>query len=78
MEDVYCFWSVNISGRFPRVFCFRETFPFEEIFQVLLATSTVQVKDFFHFIFFFSIDKVRWGLREVFTMGQGLMIGGKK
>ena len=54
---------------FPRVVGFQVSFPFEEVLELFVLPEVVMTFDGFHFIFHFSIDKVRWGSREVGAVG---------
>ena len=58
--------------RKPRVFFSRVSFPLDEVFVISRGTWVFQ--DLFNFIFFFSIEKVRWWCREIHPVGFIFMI----
>ena len=60
---------------FPGVVTFRVPFPFDEVLERSGSSVTLVVDDTFHFILFFSIDKVRWWLGEVGAVRSCLVIG---
>ena len=60
---------------FPGIVTFRVPFPFDEVLEHSSSSMTLVVNNTFHFIFFFSIDKVRWWLREVRAMRSCFLIG---
>ena len=70
----YFFGMGEISFRFPTVFAGGVSFPFDKV-CVASATSFVQ-EDSFDFIFRLVIDKVRWWIREVFSVDIVVFEGG--
>ena len=71
------FWSVDVFFRLPGVIAHGISLPFDEILQLLAMSEVSMVHDAFYFELFFSIDKVRWGTREVWSVHGVLAIGGK-
>ena len=57
--------GMDIPDRLPRVVAFRVSLPFDQILQGLVAPKEPVITDQLHFVFFFSIDKVRWWPGEV-------------
>ena len=62
----YFFGMCEISFWFPAIFSGGISFPFDQV-GVASAASSVS-KNSFHLIFRLVVDKVRWGLREVFSV----------
>ena len=67
--------GMDVPGRFPCIIAFRVTFPFYEILQGLAAPEMPMIVDLLHFIFRFSIDKVRWWSGEVGAVCGSFAIG---
>ena len=57
--------GVQLVFRFPGVIGLRVSFPFEEILKSFVLPEVAVTFDGLHFVFRFSVDKVRWGSREV-------------
>ena len=69
-------WAVYLSLVFPGIVAFRVSFPFDQVLEPSRPAMTPMVFDLFHFIFFFSSNKVRWGSGEVGAMAGVFVIGG--
>jgi hypothetical protein len=68
--------GVNLRGWFPGVVAFGVSFPFDEVFESSRSSMTSVANDALDFVFFLSIDQIwRW-VREVWSMGGRLLIGG--
>jgi len=67
--------GMDLVSWFPGVVTFRVPFPFDEVLEHSGSSMMLVVDNTFHFIFFFSIDKVRWWLGEVRAMRSHLLIG---
>jgi hypothetical protein len=52
--------------------------PFDEILQLVPSSEMPQGHDSLHFVFFFSVDKVRWGLIVVGAVELCLAIRGQE
>ena len=63
------FRSVQLVFRFPGVIGLQIAFPFKEVLKSFVLPEVVMVSDGFHFVFRFSVDKVRWGSRKVGAVG---------
>jgi hypothetical protein len=61
-------WCMDLIGIFPGIVAFRISFPFDQILQGPLAPMVLMSTDLFHFIFFLSINQIRWQLGEVWSM----------
>ena len=57
--------GTHLVSWFPCTVTFRITLPFDEILELSSPTMTSVVDNALHFIFFFSINKVRWWLGKV-------------
>ena len=66
---------VNLVSGLPRIVTFGVSFPFDEILELSRPPMMSVVEDTFHFVFFFSADKVRWGPGEVWSKGRCFVIG---
>jgi hypothetical protein len=60
---------VQLVFWFPCVVGFRVSFPFEEILKSFFPSKMAVTSDGFYFILRFTVDKVRWGSREVGAVG---------
>jgi hypothetical protein len=67
--------GMDVPGRFPCVVAFWVAFPFYEILQGLVTSEVSVITNLFHFIFRFSVDKVRWWSGEVGAVCGGFAIG---
>ena len=67
--------GMDVPGRFPCVVAFWVAFPFYEILQGPVAPKVSVITDLLHFIFCFSIDKVRWWSGEVGAVCGSFAIG---
>jgi hypothetical protein len=61
--------GVQLIFRLPGVIGLRVSFPLKEILELFVLPEVAMVSDGFHFIFRFSVDKVRWGSGEVRAVG---------
>ena len=68
------FRGMHLVSWFPCVVTFRVPFPFDEILESSSPSMTSVVNDAFHFIFFFSINQVRWWSGEVGSVCCGFLI----
>jgi hypothetical protein len=62
----------------PLVFCIRIALPFDEVLQLAPSSETLQGHNSLHFVFFFPVDKVRWGLIVVGAVKLCLAIRGQE
>jgi hypothetical protein len=60
---------------FPGVVAFGVPFPFDEVLECSGSSMTSVVNDTFHFVFFFSVDKIRWWSGEVRAVRSCFLIG---
>ena len=66
---------MNLIGVFLSIVAFGIVFPFDEVlkgFRLSIASMTL---DLVHFIFFFTINQVRWRLGEVWAVQGCFAIG---
>jgi hypothetical protein len=68
--------GVQLVFRFPGVVGLRVSFPFEEILEPFVLPEVAMTSDGLHFVFRFSVDKVRWGSCEVRAVGVRLDVWG--
>jgi len=66
---------VYLVSWFPGVVTFGVPFPFDEVLERSGSSMTSVVDDTFHFVFFFSVDKVRWWSGEVRAVHSRFLIG---
>jgi hypothetical protein len=59
------FRSVQLVFRFPGVIGLQIAFPLKEILQCFVLSEVAVVSDGLHFVFRFSVDKVRWGSGKI-------------
>ena len=69
------FRGMNLVSWFPGVITFRVSLPFDEVLEHSGSPMILVVGNTFHFIFFFSIDKIRWWPGEVGAVHSRLLIG---
>ena len=69
------FWGMNLVSWLPGVVTFGVPFPFDKVLECSGPPMTLVVDNALHFIFFFSIDKVRWWPGKVWAMCCHFMIG---
>ena len=67
--------GMDVLGRFPCVVAFGVALPFYEIFQGLATPKMSMITDLLHFVFCFSVDKVRWWSGKVGAMCGSFAIG---
>ena len=60
--------GVYLFSWFPCVVAFGIPFPFDEVLEPLRPPVMTVVDDALHFIFLFSVDKVRWWSRKVWSV----------
>jgi hypothetical protein len=70
------FRGVQLIFRLPGVVGLRVSLPFKEILQSFVLPKVAMASDGLHFVFRFSIDKVRWGSCEIRTVGVGFDVWG--
>ena len=63
---------------FPGVVTFRIALPLYEILEHSSTSMELVISDLFHFILFFIIDQVRWGMGVIWAVGMCFDIWGKK
>ena len=68
-------WGVDGVGRLPGVVALRVSFPPDQELKSFVSPKVAVCLDGFHFVFFFSADKVRWWPGEVGAMCRGFAIG---
>jgi hypothetical protein len=61
MEALYKVRGVDVISWLPCVMCFGVSLPSNLILEYLVAPEVPYAYNAFYFLFFFSIDKVRWG-----------------
>ena len=69
------FWSVDLVSWLPDVVTFGVPFSFDEVLECSGSSITLVVNHTFHFVFFFSINGVRWWPGEVGAMRCCFLIG---
>ena len=52
--------------------------PFDQVLYLVPSSELARLEDFLNFIFFFPIDKVRWGFCEIGSMELSLTIRGQE
>ena len=60
---------------FPCVVTFRVSLPFDEILEPSRLSVMTMIDNVLHFVFFFSVDKVRWWSGEIWSVRCCFMIG---
>ena len=68
------FWGVHLVSWLPCVVTFGVPFPFDEILESSSSSMTSVVNDSLHFVFFFTIDQVRWWSGEIRSVCCGFFI----
>jgi hypothetical protein len=63
------FRGIHLILCFPSVIGLRVSLPLEEILESFVLPEVAMTSDGFHLVFHFSVDKVRWGSREVRAVG---------
>jgi len=66
---------MDLVSWFPRVIAFRVALPFDKVLEGFITSMTSVVEYTFHFVFFFSVDKVRRWSRKVWSVGRCFVIG---
>jgi len=69
-------WSVNLVSWFPGVVRFWVSLPLDEVLESSSPASMSMIDHLFHFIFFFTFDKVRGWPGVVGPVCIGFAIGG--
>ena len=70
--------GIHLVSWFPGVVTFRVTLPLYEILEHSGMSMMSVVSNLFHFVLFFIIDQVRWGMGVVWSMGICFDIWGKE
>ena len=70
--------GIHLVSWFPGVVTFRVAPPLYEILEHSGTSMMMVVSNLFHFILFFIIDQVRWGMGVVWSMGICFNIWGKE
>ena len=60
--------GVYLISWFPGVVTFRVPFPFDEVLELSRFSVMTVIDNALHFILLFSIDKVRWWSRKVWSV----------
>ena len=63
-------WGMHLVSWFPGVVTFGIALPLYEILEHSGTSVMLVVSDLLHFVLFFIIDQVGWGLRVVWPMGM--------
>ena len=66
---------MDVPSGFPSVVTFGVPFPFHEVLQGPIAPEGPVIANLLHFVFFFSVDKVRWWSGEVRAVCGSFAIG---
>src|SRR6266436_3115665 len=72
------FRGMNLVRWFPCVVTFGVSLPFDKILQPFLPSKLSVCDDSFHFVFFFSVNKVRRWSGEVWAMRSCFMVRRQK
>ncbi len=68
------FRGMNLVSRFPCIVAFRVSLPFDEVLKSFRPSELSACDYSFDFVFFFPINKVRRGSREVWAVRSCFMI----
>ena len=60
--------GVHLISWFPCVVAFRVSLPFDEVLELSRPSVMTVIDNALHFIFLFSVDKVRWWSRKVWSV----------
>ena len=71
------FWGIDVLFGLPSIIAHGVSLPLDQVLQLLATSEVPVIHDTFYFELFFSVDKVRWGTREVWSVHGVLAIGGK-
>jgi hypothetical protein len=74
-DSIFCEYVFLV---YPLVLRIRIPLPLDEVLQLVPLSETPRGHYPFHFVFFFPIDKVRWGLVVVYAMEFCLTIKGQE
>src|SRR6266404_3484818 len=66
--------GVNVLPLEPLIIGVRVSFPFDKILYLTPLSESARIDNMLHFIFFFSIDKVRWRPRVMRSVRRRLLI----
>ena len=61
-------WGVYLISWFPCVVALSVSFPFDEVLEPLRSPVMTVIDDALHFVFLFSVDKVRWWSGKVWSV----------
>ena len=67
-ELCYQLWSVYTCCGFPGVVTCGISFPLDQVMDLASSALWFLIQDLFYFIFWFSIDKVRWRSGNVMSL----------
>ena len=67
--------GMDVPSRFPCIVAFWVALPFYEILQGLVTPKIPVVTDLLHFVFRFSVNKVRWWSGKVGAVCGSFAIG---
>ena len=68
------FRGVHLVSWLPCVVTFGVSFPFDEVLESSGPAMTSVVDDMLHFVFFFSVNQVRWWSGEIGSVCCGFSI----
>ena len=71
-------WGIHLVSWFPGVVAFRVALPLYEVLECSGMSVELVISDLLHFILFFIIDQIRWGMGVIWAMGKCFNIWGKK
>ena len=71
-------WGIHLVSWFLGVVTFRVALPLYEILECSGMSVMLVISDLFHFVLFFIIDQIRWGMGVIWTMGMCFDIWGKE
>ena len=70
--------GIHLVSWFPGVITFRVALPVYEILKHSGPSVVLVISYLLHFILFFVIDQVRWGIGVIWPMGMCFNVWGKK
>ena len=62
----------------PLILQVRVSLPFDQVLYFTLSAELLRLQDFFDFVFFLPIDKVRRGFHKVWSVELGFTIRGQQ
>ena len=70
--------GIHLVSWFPGVVTFRVAPPLYEILEHSGMPVMSVISNLFHFVLFFIIDQIRWGMGVIWTVGMCFDIWGKE